>query len=133
MTKESPAGTVLLAKGLNPDEGGAEIVVFETPSGGGTFSVGSIVWPASLLVDDDRSRGITAQRASASRQRELRRAQRVGDCEAGKRPDRDRAEARARSLPRAAAPKATAKQAKEACHAKADPGHPRHRNNNCWP
>jgi N,N-dimethylformamidase len=56
MSKESPAGTVLLAKGLNPDDGGAEIVVFETPSGGGTFSVGSIVWPASLLVDDAISR-----------------------------------------------------------------------------
>ena len=56
MSKESPAGTVLLAKGLNPNEGGAEIVVFDTPSGGGTFSVGSIVWPASLLVDDAISR-----------------------------------------------------------------------------
>jgi hypothetical protein len=52
MTPSSPAGTVLLAKGLNPDDGGAEIVVRETPSGGAVFSVGSIVWPASLLVDD---------------------------------------------------------------------------------
>ena len=50
---------MLLAKGLNPDEGGAEIVVCETPSGGAAFSVGSIVWPASLLVDEGVSR-ITA-------------------------------------------------------------------------
>jgi hypothetical protein len=52
MTANSPAGTKLLAKGLNPDEGGAEVVVYETSSGGATFAVGSIVWPASLLVDE---------------------------------------------------------------------------------
>ena len=52
MTPPSPAGTVLLAKGLNPDDGGAEIVFRDTPSGGAVFSVGSIVWPASLLVDE---------------------------------------------------------------------------------
>ena len=50
MTAESPAGTMLLAKGLNPDDGGAEIVLREA-GGGAVFSVGSIVWPASLLVD----------------------------------------------------------------------------------
>ena len=44
------------AKGLNPDEGGAEIVYYETASGGAAFSVGSIVWPASLLVDEGVSR-----------------------------------------------------------------------------
>ena len=58
-TANSPAGTVLLAKGLNPDDGGAEIVIHDTPSGGAVFSVGSIVWPASLLVDEGVSR-ITA-------------------------------------------------------------------------
>jgi len=52
MTANSPAGTRLLAKGLNPNDGGAEIVHYETASGGQVFSVGSIVWPASLLVDD---------------------------------------------------------------------------------
>ena len=52
MTANSPAGTVLLAKGLNPDDGGAEIVLHETASRGAAFSVGSIVWPASLLVDE---------------------------------------------------------------------------------
>jgi N,N-dimethylformamidase len=58
-TASSPAGTALLAKGLNPDDGGAEIVLHETASGGAVFSVGSIVWPSSLLVDDAVSR-ITA-------------------------------------------------------------------------
>lgn len=56
MSAQSPAGTVLLAKGLNPDEGGAEIVTHETASGGAVFSVGSITWPASLLVDGGVSR-----------------------------------------------------------------------------
>ena len=55
----SPPGTQCLAKGLNPDEGGGEIVHFETPGGGGVFSVGSICWPSALLVDDAVSR-ITA-------------------------------------------------------------------------
>jgi len=56
MTANSPAGTRLLAKGLNPDDGGAEMVRYETTSGGAVFSVGSIVWPASLLVDEGVSR-----------------------------------------------------------------------------
>jgi hypothetical protein len=59
MSASSPPNTLLLAKGLNPEEGGAEIVVFDTPSGGEVFSVGSITWPASLLVDPAVSR-ITA-------------------------------------------------------------------------
>jgi N,N-dimethylformamidase len=50
-TASTPAGAVLLAKGLNPDDGGAEIVYHETSSGGAVFSVGSIIWPSSLLVD----------------------------------------------------------------------------------
>ncbi len=52
MSASSPAGTILLAKGLNPDDGGAEIVLHETATGGAVFSVGSITWPASLMVDD---------------------------------------------------------------------------------
>ncbi|MCA9110988.1 MAG: carboxypeptidase regulatory-like domain-containing protein, partial [Planctomycetaceae bacterium] len=48
-----------LARGLNPGEGGAEIVTFETNSGGAVFSVGSICWPSSVLVDNTVSR-ITA-------------------------------------------------------------------------
>lgn len=51
MSPSSPKNTVLLAKGLNPDNGGAEIVYHETPSGGEVFSVGSISYPSSLPVD----------------------------------------------------------------------------------
>ncbi len=51
MSRHSPVGTVLLAKGLNPDDGGAEMVCYELPQGGAVFSAGSITWPASLLVD----------------------------------------------------------------------------------
>jgi hypothetical protein len=52
----SPPGTELLAKGTNCDDGGAEIVSYETPSGGAVFSVGSITWVPCLLVDDAVSR-----------------------------------------------------------------------------
>jgi hypothetical protein len=48
----SPANVRILARGLNPEEGGAEIVHFDTPTGGQVFSVGSITWPAAILVDD---------------------------------------------------------------------------------
>jgi N,N-dimethylformamidase len=59
MSPSSPPETVLLAKGLNPDDGGAEMVCYELASGGAVFSVGSITYPASLLVDTAVSR-ITA-------------------------------------------------------------------------
>ena len=52
----SPANVRLLAKGLNPDNGGAEMVCFETPTGGAVFSAGSICYPSSLLVDEGVSR-----------------------------------------------------------------------------
>jgi N,N-dimethylformamidase len=51
-TADSPHGTTLLAKGLNIDDGGAEMIHFDTPEGGQVFSVGSITWAASVLVDD---------------------------------------------------------------------------------
>jgi len=48
----SPAQTVLLAKGANPDDGGAEMVYFELPgAGGAVFSTGSITYIAALLID----------------------------------------------------------------------------------
>lgn len=59
ISPSSPPGTLLLAKGLNPDDGGAELVYYETDSGGAVFSAGSISYPASLLVDAPLSR-ITA-------------------------------------------------------------------------
>jgi N,N-dimethylformamidase len=52
----SPPQTVLLAKGLNPDEGGAEMVTYALDGGGAVFSVGSITYPACLLVDAAISR-----------------------------------------------------------------------------
>ena len=56
MSPSSPKGTKLLAKGLNPDDGGAEIVHHETASGGQVYSVGSINYPSSLPVDDNISK-----------------------------------------------------------------------------
>ena len=52
-TASSPAQAMLLAKGANPDGGGAEMVYFEAsgPNGGAVFSAGSITFIAALLVD----------------------------------------------------------------------------------
>jgi N,N-dimethylformamidase len=47
----SPAHIEIVARGLNPDRGGAEIIHYQTSSGGAVFSVGSITYPASILVD----------------------------------------------------------------------------------
>jgi hypothetical protein len=55
----SPKNLQLLAEGLNPDNGGAHMTLYDTPSGGQVFSVGSITWPSSILVDDAVSK-ITA-------------------------------------------------------------------------
>ena len=52
ITASSPKNIHLLAKGLNRDEGGAEMIYYDTPSGGEVFSVGSITWPSCVLVDD---------------------------------------------------------------------------------
>jgi hypothetical protein len=54
-SKSSPAGTHLLAKGTNPQDGGAEMVIHQPPSGGRVFSAGSISFTSSLLVDEDVS------------------------------------------------------------------------------
>jgi hypothetical protein len=45
-----------LAKGTNPNNGGADMVIFDTPGGGRVFSVGSICYPSALPVDDGVSR-----------------------------------------------------------------------------
>jgi N,N-dimethylformamidase len=52
MSPSSPTNCQLLARGLNPDDGGAEMVYFDTTSGGEVFSVGSISYPCSLPVDE---------------------------------------------------------------------------------
>jgi hypothetical protein len=59
ITPSSPANVKLLAVGLNPEGGGAEMVIHEPGNGGAVFSVGSICWPSSLLVDEAVSK-ITA-------------------------------------------------------------------------
>jgi hypothetical protein len=48
----SPKNVQHLARGLNPNNGGADLVYYEAAQGGGVFSAGSITWPSSLLVDD---------------------------------------------------------------------------------
>jgi hypothetical protein len=54
--EHTPANAILLAKGTNPNNGGGEVVTFDTPSGGAVFSVGSISWICSLPVSDQVSR-----------------------------------------------------------------------------
>ena len=55
----SPKNSRILAKGQNPNGGGAEMVMHEPGCGGAVFSVGSICWSSALLVDAAVSR-ITA-------------------------------------------------------------------------
>lgn len=52
----SPANTVILAQGLNPEDGGAQMVLHEPDGGGAVFSVGSITYPATLFPDERISR-----------------------------------------------------------------------------
>ncbi len=59
VSASSPKTVRVLAKGTNPDDGGAEMVAFDTPGGGAVFSVGSISYVASLPVDEAVSK-ITA-------------------------------------------------------------------------
>ena len=59
ITPSSPKNIHLLAKGMNRDDGGADMICYDTPSGGEVFSVGSITWPSCVLVDEAVSR-ITA-------------------------------------------------------------------------
>lgn len=59
ISASSPPGVKLLAKGLNRDNGGAEMVYYDTAGGGAVFSVGSIAWPSCVLVDEAVSK-ITA-------------------------------------------------------------------------
>ena len=48
----SPKNVQLLAKGMNPDDGGAHMVIHEPDGGGAVFSTGSITYVSSLLVSD---------------------------------------------------------------------------------
>jgi N,N-dimethylformamidase len=55
VSPNSLADVHLLAKGENIQDGGAEMVIFQTPSQGAVFSVGSINYCASLPIDDNIS------------------------------------------------------------------------------
>lgn len=55
----SPSNVHLLAKGTNPDKGGAEMVLHERAGGGSVFSTGSITYLSSILVSESISK-ITA-------------------------------------------------------------------------
>lgn len=56
VSADSPVGTEVVARGLNPDGGGADMTHFSTAGGGAVFSAGSITYPASVLVDPVVSR-----------------------------------------------------------------------------
>jgi len=51
MSSKSPQNAVLLAKGTNPDNGGAEMVIVENDSEGDIFTVGSVAYSSALLKD----------------------------------------------------------------------------------
>jgi hypothetical protein len=56
ISPSSPDNVHIIARGLNADGGGGEIVYHDTSSGGEVFSVGSITYPSSILVDEMISR-----------------------------------------------------------------------------
>ena len=56
ISKSSPPSTRLLAQGLNLNGGGADMSIIEQAGRGSVFSVGSINWVSSILVDDAVSR-----------------------------------------------------------------------------
>jgi N,N-dimethylformamidase len=60
---DAPPGIRLLAKGTNSADAGGEMAIYNTPSGGSVFAVGSLCWPLSLLVD----RGTSAVTANVLR------------------------------------------------------------------
>lgn len=51
LSPDAPTGIRLLAKGTNPGDSGGELTMYDTPSGGCVFAVGSLCWPLSLLID----------------------------------------------------------------------------------
>jgi len=55
LSRFAPSGIRTLAKGINPEGGGAHMVHYDVDDSGSVFSVGSITFPLSLLVDDDTS------------------------------------------------------------------------------
>jgi N,N-dimethylformamidase len=56
VSASSPKNVHRLARGMNDDDGGADMVIFDTPSGGAVFSTGSINYACSLPVDENISK-----------------------------------------------------------------------------
>jgi hypothetical protein len=56
ISPSSPKNVHRIAQGTNADDGGADMIYYDTPSGGAVFSVGSINYVSSLPVDDLISR-----------------------------------------------------------------------------
>ncbi len=52
ISASSPENVRLLAKGMNANEGGADMLYYDTPSGGAVFSASSICWSSSVLIDE---------------------------------------------------------------------------------
>ncbi len=59
ISPDSPPNLVHLAKGTNPENSGADLVLYETPAGGAVFAAGSLNWTLALPIDPAVSR-ITA-------------------------------------------------------------------------
>jgi hypothetical protein len=55
MDKYSPKNIILLAKGTNKFQKGADMTYYDHPGGGGVFSVGSITFGGSLAIDKQLS------------------------------------------------------------------------------
>jgi hypothetical protein len=56
LSPSSPSNVRRLAKGMNGNDGGADLISYETPSGGAVFSAGSICWTSAVLVDEGVSK-----------------------------------------------------------------------------
>ena len=51
LSPHSPAQTMHLAKGRNPQGSGADCVFYTTPSGGAVFAAGSLNWTLACPID----------------------------------------------------------------------------------
>jgi hypothetical protein len=56
ISPSSPKNVKQLAKGMNVNDGGADMLCYDTPSGGAVFSASSICWTSSILVDEGVSK-----------------------------------------------------------------------------
>ncbi len=55
ISPDSPDNILHLAKGANPATAGADLTIYDTPSGGSVFAAGSLCWTLSLPIDDGTS------------------------------------------------------------------------------